>query len=52
MAVGKAEKLRKLLEQDRKTVVDQAHRSFLKAEDAHTALAQREVDRQTREQVR
>ena len=49
--MGKAEKLLKLLASDRRTA-DQANKSQLQAEDAFTALAERQQQRQERDQRR
>ena len=48
--VGKAERLRKLLASDRRTA-SQANKSLLSAEDALTALEEREQQRSVREQT-
>ena len=49
--MGKAERLRRLLASDRRTA-DQANKSLLQAEDALTALEEREQQRAQREQRR
>ena len=49
--MGKAERLKRLLASDRRTS-DQANKAQLQAEDAWAALAEREQQRQERDQRR